>query len=77
MRDRTAISTVRALNRIERRFGALFPRVFQTITVDNGGEFSDVKSLNGLSYGKADEPKCIIATRTQVANAGQMSVQTK
>ena len=37
MRDRTAISTVRALNRIERRFGALFPRVFQTITVDNGG----------------------------------------
>lgn len=45
MRDRTAISTVRALNRIERRFGALFPRVFQTITVDNGGEFSDVKSL--------------------------------
>ena len=45
MRDRTAISTVRALNRIERRFGTLFPRVFQTITVDNGGEFSDVKSL--------------------------------
>ena len=45
MRDRTAISTVRALNRIERRFGALFPRVFQTITVDIGGEFSDVKSL--------------------------------
>lgn len=30
-----------------------------------------------LAYGKADEPKCIIATRTQVANAGQMSVQTK
>lgn len=28
-------------------------------------------------YAKADEPKCIIATRTQVANAGQMSVQTK
>ena len=23
----------------------MFPRVFQTITVDNGGEFSDVKSL--------------------------------
>lgn len=45
MRDRTAISTVRALNRIERRFGTMFPRVFQTITVDNGGEFSDVKSL--------------------------------
>lgn len=45
MPDRTAESTIKALNRIERRFGALFRKVFKSITVDNGGEFSDVERL--------------------------------
>lgn len=46
IKDRTAHSVVAALDRIERRFGTkLFSKVFQTITFDNGVEFSDVKRL--------------------------------
>lgn len=45
MPNRTAESTIKALDRIERRYGARFRKIFQTITVDNGGEFSDVESL--------------------------------
>ena len=46
MPDRTEESTIKALDRIERRFGALFRKVFKTITVDNGGEFSMWKGWN-------------------------------
>lgn len=45
MPDRTAESTIKALDRIERRYGARFREIFLSITVDNGGEFSDVASL--------------------------------
>lgn len=43
--DHTAFSTVRALNRIERRLGKNFYKVFKTITVDNGSEFADVYGM--------------------------------
>lgn len=44
--DRTALSVVRALNRIEKRLGApAFRRKFKTITCDNGVEFSDWKGI--------------------------------
>lgn len=46
IKDRTAASVVKAMDQIERKFGAeLFARAFKTITLDNGGEFSDVKRL--------------------------------
>lgn len=45
MPDRTMNSTIKALDRIERRYGAAFPKIFKSITVDNGGEFSDVERL--------------------------------
>lgn len=45
MPDRTAKSTVLALNRLERRFGAKFRKIFKSITVDNGTEFSDLKGM--------------------------------
>ena len=46
IKDRTANSVIKALDQIERRFGAdLFAKAFQTITFDNGGEFSDVERL--------------------------------
>lgn len=45
MPDRTSNSTVRALNRIERRYGSMFSKIFKSITVDNGSEFSDVEKL--------------------------------
>lgn len=45
MPDRTAKSTVRALNRLERRLGAKFRKIFKSITVDNGTEFSDLVGM--------------------------------
>ncbi len=43
--DHTAQSVVQALDRIERRMGAHFRDVFQSITVDNGGEFQDCEGM--------------------------------
>lgn len=57
MKDRTAASTVKALDRIERRFGALFQKVFKTITVDNGVEFSDVEKLERSAIKKNKRTK--------------------
>ena len=46
IKDRTAESVIKALDRIERKYGpVLFRKIFQTITVDNGGEFADVDRL--------------------------------
>ena len=36
---------VQALDDLEKEWGELFPRVFQTITVDNGSEFADAEGL--------------------------------
>ena len=51
MPDRTANSVIRSLNSIERRYGVLFRKVFKSITVDNGAEFSDCKRLERSTYG--------------------------
>lgn len=46
MKDKTAASVVKALNNIEQKYGTkLFTKVFKTITVDNGSEFSDYEGL--------------------------------
>lgn len=45
MKDQTAGSVVAALDTLERRYGSLFSKVFQTITVDNGSEFADVEGM--------------------------------
>lgn len=42
----------KAINRIEKRIGSLFYRVFQSITVDNGSEFKDCKSMEKALYRK-------------------------
>lgn len=42
MQDKTAASVVAALNKLEKELGTdMFARIFQSITVDNGSEFSD------------------------------------
>ena len=43
--DHTMESVVRVLDRLERRLGAKFRDIFQTITVDNGCEFQDYKGM--------------------------------
>ena len=52
MPDKTMSSVIKALDRIERKYGSkTFKRLFKSITVDNGAEFSDSKgierSING------------------------------
>ena len=51
--DKTAASTVRMINRLERRLGSKnFREIFKTITFDNGTEFSDAKGIEISPYTK-------------------------
>lgn len=43
--EHTMQAVVRALDCIEKKWGDLFSKVFKTITVDNGTEFSDCKGM--------------------------------
>jgi len=58
IKDRTAGSVVRILNRLERRMGApRFRAMFRSITVDNGSEFADWQGMEKscLNKGKRTE----------------------
>lgn len=43
--DQKAASVVEAIDRLERKWGDVFTKVFRSITVDNGVEFSDYEGL--------------------------------
>lgn len=45
MKEKTMESVVSVLNQLEREWGERFQAVFQTITVDNGSEFSDCAGM--------------------------------
>lgn len=46
MPDKTTSSVIKALDRIERKYGTkTFKQIFKTITVDNGSEFSDFAGI--------------------------------
>mgnify|MGYP000207188928 CR=1 FL=1 len=45
MNDKTAASVIKALNALEKQLGSELAQVFQTITVDNGSEFSDYEGI--------------------------------
>lgn len=45
LNDQTSDSVVKAVDLLERKWGAMFKKVFKTITVDNGVEFSEYKGL--------------------------------
>lgn len=51
MPNRKAETVVNALNSLEKRFDSNFSRIFKTITVDNGVEFSDAKGLEKSIFG--------------------------
>ena len=53
----TAETVVRKIDILEQKFGALFPRLFKTITVDNGSEFSDCKGLERSCRQKGNRTK--------------------
>lgn len=46
----TAAEVIRAINRIEKRYGSRFYSIFKTITVDNGTEFSDHEGMEKALY---------------------------
>lgn len=50
MSNRKTKTVVKALNRLERRFGKKFRKVFKSITVDNGSEFADFVGLEKSIY---------------------------
>lgn len=50
MPNQKADSVVSCLNKLERKFGKLFRKVFRTITVDNGSEFADFDGMQRSIY---------------------------
>ena len=44
-------NVVAALNGLERKYGALFSKIFRSITVDNGSEFSDCEGMETSIFG--------------------------
>jgi len=53
----SANAVVKALNRVEKRYGKRFKQIFKTITVDNGTEFSDCQGIEKSIYGKCNRTK--------------------
>lgn len=57
MKDKTSGSVVAALDRLERKYGSLFCKLFQTITVDNGSEFADPEGMEKSCRRQGDRTK--------------------
>lgn len=53
----TAEAVVNTLNKIKRKFGASFKKIFKTITVDNGSEFADANGMQKTRRGKSFRTK--------------------
>lgn len=51
MPNQKAESVIKCLNVLERRYGKMFRKVFKSITVDNGSEFSDVQGIEKSTFG--------------------------
>lgn len=50
MKNQTTANVVSSLDCLERRYGKSFKKIFKSITVDNGSEFSDYKGLQRSVY---------------------------
>lgn len=50
MDSQSARNVVRFLNKLEKKHGKSFKKIFKTITVDNGTEFSDCKGMEKSIY---------------------------
>lgn len=57
LKNKNSDEVVKALNRIEKRYGRAFYDIFKTITVDNGTEFSDAKGMEKALYRKGNRTK--------------------
>ena len=52
IKTQSSNSVVRSLNKLEYKYGNKFKKIFKTITVDNGMEFSDVNGLEKSIFNK-------------------------
>lgn len=60
--NKTQISVLEAINRIERQYGARrFREIFKSITVDNGSEFLDFKALEISTFSKQQRTQIFYA----------------
>lgn len=57
MPNQQTASVVNCLNLLEKRYGKLFYKIFKTITVDNGAEFSDCQGMETSRYGNRQRTK--------------------
>ena len=60
MPDHTAASVVKALNRLERKYGRRFPQIFKSITVDNGSEFADCAGIETSIFGRGKRKRTTV-----------------
>lgn len=60
MKDKTTASVVAALNKLERKYGRRFKKVFKSITVDNGSEFQDCAGMETSIFSKGKQKRTAI-----------------
>lgn len=77
IRDRTAASVVKALDRLERQYGKLFPKIFKSITCDNGVEFSDCEGIERKRRGKGKRTKVYYCHPYSSYERGSNEVQNR
>ena len=56
-KNKSAAETVRFINSLEHKYGRYFSRIFKTITVDNGTEFSNYEGMEISPYTKHKRTK--------------------
>lgn len=57
MRDQTCRSVIQVIDKLERKYGSRFSKIFQSITVDNGGEFADCEGIEKSCRHKGNRTK--------------------
>lgn len=55
LQDQKAASVVDAMDRLERKWGEMFTKIFRSITVDNGVEFSDYEGLERSAINEGEK----------------------
>ena len=72
--DHTMESVVKVLNRLERRLGKDFRRIFRSITVDNGSESRTAPEWNDPSETRGHVPRYTTATPAHRGSGAAMRI---
>lgn len=77
LKSQTTDEVRKALNRIEKRFGSSFYKIFKSITVDNGNEFKDVISMEKALYRVGKRTKIFVCHPYSPHERGSNEVANK